>query len=56
MCIRDRSSTTLLAPSNIVIEPFVGNDCSLISLNATSEDGDGSVFWFEEENGGDHIF
>ena len=50
------SSTTLLAPPNIVIEPFVGNDCSLISLNATSEDGDGSVFWFEEQNGGEHIF
>ncbi|MFL2610328.1 MAG: choice-of-anchor L domain-containing protein, partial [Flavobacteriaceae bacterium] len=50
------SSTTLLAPPIIAIEPFVGNDCSLISLNATSENGDGSVFWFEEENGGDHIF
>ena len=25
-------------------------------MSASSDDEDGSVYWFEEDNGGDHIF
>ena len=50
------SSTSLSAPPAVTIEPFVGVDCALISMNASSDDEDGSVYWFEAENGGDSIF
>ena len=40
----------------ITVEPFFGVDCAIISLNASSDEGDGSVYWFEDENGGDSIF
>ena len=50
------SSTSLSAPPTVTIEPFVGVDCALISLSASSDDEDGSVYWFETENGGDSIF
>ena len=50
------SSTNLLAPPVITLETFFGVDCALISLNASSNEGDGSVFWFEDENGGESIY
>ena len=50
------SSTNLSAPPTVTVEPFVGVDCALISMSASSDDEDGSVYWFEAENGGDSIF
>ena len=50
------SSTSLSAVPSIVIEPFSGVDCALILMNATSESGDGSVYWFESETGGESIY
>ena len=50
------SSTSLSAPPTVTVEPFVGVDCALISLSASSDDEDGSVYWFEAENGGDSVF
>ncbi len=50
------SSTSLSAPPTVTVEPFVGVDCALISMSASSDDEDGSVYWFEAENGGDSFF
>ncbi|MEC7831642.1 MAG: choice-of-anchor L domain-containing protein, partial [Bacteroidota bacterium] len=50
------SSTNLSAPPTVTVEPFFGVDCALISMSASSDDEDGSVYWFEAENGGDSIF
>ena len=49
------SSTSFIAPPTITIEPFIGTNCEEVSMDATSNFGDGEVFWFDQENNSDSI-
>ena len=39
------SSTSLSAPPSVTVEPFVGVDCALISMNASSDEEDACLLY-----------